>query len=250
MYAIAVTSWRAVNCHPKTNFAENPTLKIKLSKYLYLNVSRSPKKNRFQLNVAKCKELRISFAKRSVDLDPILVNGEAIDVAHTVKLLGLNISSDLRWNCHVSEISRKFASRLYFLRQLKRANIPTKDLLTFYTTCVRPVAEYACPVFYNALPAYLSAELEKLQKRAMRIIFPFMPYKVALATACLPSMYERRETITAKFFNVISNPDHKLHSLLPTRNQSKYSLRNNRAYHLPGAKTNRLKNTSIYSNCR
>ena len=96
------------------------------------------KENRFQLNVAKCKELRISFAKHSVDLDPILVNGEAINVAHTVKLLGLNISSDLRWNCHVSKISRKFASRLYFIRQLKRTNIPTKDLLTFYITCVRP----------------------------------------------------------------------------------------------------------------
>ena len=139
-----------------------------------------------------------------------------------------------------------------FLGQLKRTNIPTKDLLTFHITCVRPVADiYACPVFHNALPAYLSAELEKLKKRAMRIIFPFMPYKVALGTAGLPSMYERRETVTAKLFNdVISNPDHKLHSLLPTRNQSKYSLRNNRAYHLPGAKTNRLKNTFIYSNCR
>ena len=41
-----------------------------------------------------------------------------------------------------------------------------------------------------------------------------MPYKVALATVGLPSMYERRETITAKLFSaVISNPDHKLHSL-------------------------------------
>ena len=80
-------------------------------------------------------------------------------------------------------------SRFYFLRQLKRANVPTKDLLTFYITCVRPVADYACPVFHNVLPAYMSAELEKLQKLAMHIIFPFMPYKVALVTASLPSMY-------------------------------------------------------------
>ena len=49
------------------------------------------KENRFQLNVAKFKELRISFAKHSVDLAPILVNGEAINLAHTVKLLGLNM---------------------------------------------------------------------------------------------------------------------------------------------------------------
>ena len=33
--------------------------------------------------------------------------------------------------CHVAEISKKVASRLYFLRQLKRANIPAKDLLIF-----------------------------------------------------------------------------------------------------------------------
>ena len=85
-------------------------------------------------------------------------------------LLGLNLSSDLQWNCHVAEISKKVACRLYFLRQLKRANIPAKDLLIFYLTCIRPVTEYACPVFHNALPAYLSAELEQLQKRAMRII--------------------------------------------------------------------------------
>ena len=65
------------------------------------------------------------------------------------------------------------------------------------------MAEYACPVFHNALPAYMYLSLEKLQKRAVRIIFPFVPYKVALATAGLPSMYDRRETITAKLFNVV-----------------------------------------------
>ena len=41
---------------------------------------------------------------------------------------------------------------------LKRANIPAKDLLIFYLTCIRPVTEYACPVFHNVLPAHLSAE--------------------------------------------------------------------------------------------
>ena len=56
-------------------------------------------------------------------------------------------------------------ARIYFLRQLKRKNIPSKELLTFYTTCVRPVAEYACPVFHNGLPQYLSNDLERLQKR-------------------------------------------------------------------------------------
>ena len=54
--------------------------------------------NKFQLNETKCKELRISFAKSVADFAPIVNNGNAIEVVPTVKLLGLNISSDLRWN--------------------------------------------------------------------------------------------------------------------------------------------------------
>ena len=144
----------------------------------------------------------------------------------TVKLLGLNISSDLRWNCHVAEISKKVASRLYFLKQLKRANIPAKDLLIFYLTCIRLVTEYACPVFHNALPAYLSAELEQLQKRVMRIIFPFVPYSDALHQANLETLSRRRQSITTKlFYSITCNSDHKLHELLPPRNNCESNLR-------------------------
>ena len=169
--------------------------------------------NKFQLNETKCKELRISFAKSVADFAPIVINGKAIEVVHTVKLLGLNISSDLRWNCHryVSEICKKVAGRLFFLKQLKRANIPPKDLVTFFSTCIRPVIEYACPVIHNALPAYLSTEFEKLQKRAMRIIYSFTPYSDALTCANLEKLSERREAITAKLFDIISHDgDHKL----------------------------------------
>ena len=63
--------------------------------------------------------------------------------------MGLNISNDLKWNGHISEILRKAATRLYFLTQLKRTKIAEKDLVTFYTTCIRPITEYACPVFHN-----------------------------------------------------------------------------------------------------
>jgi len=64
--------------------------------------------------------------------------------------------------------------RLYFLRQLKRANVVTKDLVTFYTTYIRTIMKYACAVFHHGLPEYLSNELESLQKRALRIIFAFV----------------------------------------------------------------------------
>lgn len=206
--------------------------------------------NKFQLNQEKCKELRISFAKNEPDFAPILINGKAIEVVPNVKLLGLNISSDLRWNCHVTEISKKVSVRLYFLRQLKRANIAAKELLTFYTTCIRPIMEYACPVFHNALPLYLSDELECLQKRAMRIIFPFVAYNDALIACNLDILSDRRRIITTKLFEEISNNnEHKLHKLLPKKNHCSKNLRSARKFHVPVCKTSRLKNSFIYSNC-
>ena len=51
-------------------------------------------------------------------------------------------------------------------------NIDDHRIYVHNLTCIRPVTEYACLVFHNELPANLSAELEQLQKRAMRIIFP------------------------------------------------------------------------------
>ena len=62
--------------------------------------------------------------------------------------------------------------RLYLLRQLKRARLDPHELVGFYTTCIRPVAEDVCETFHNSLPIYPSNELERLQKRAFRIIYP------------------------------------------------------------------------------
>ena len=133
---------------------------------------------------------------------------------------------------------------------LKRANIPANILLIFYLTCIRPVKEYACPVFHNALPAYLSTELEQLQKRAMPIIFPFAPYSDALHQANLETLSRRRQSITTKLFDSITcNSDHKLYELLPPRNNCESNLRQKRDLNVSRAKTKRLKNTFIYSNC-
>ncbi|CAB4000401.1 Hypothetical predicted protein [Paramuricea clavata] len=52
--------------------------------------------------------------------------------------------------------------------------------------------EYACQVFHNNLPAYLSNEIERIQKRAMHVIFPDLSYNDALAETKL-SKLERHE---------------------------------------------------------
>ena len=159
------------------------------------------------------------------------------------------MSSDLKWNCHITEIVKKASTRLYFLTQLKRAKIADKELVIFYTTCIRSSTEYACPVFHNGLSKYLSDELERIQKRALRIIYPFASYSEALEKCDLPYLYDRRNTLASKIFEEICcDPNHKLHHLLPEPNRRTVNLRNRRKFNVPACRTNRLKNSFIFSN--
>ena len=123
---------------------------------------------RFQLKERKCEELRISFARNEPEFEPIWVNHQTLVTVNTVKLLGLNISSDWKWNVLVSELVRKISTRLYFLRQLKKLHVATRELILFYITCVCSSLEYGSPVFHRLVPSYLSEDLEKLQKRDMK----------------------------------------------------------------------------------
>ena len=123
--------------------------------------------DKFQLNETKCKELQISFSKSVDPFKAVTINNKPIEVVTSVKLLGLTISNNLSWNAHIENVIKKGASRLYLLRQLKRAKGDPTQLLCFYTTCIQPVSEYACQVFHNGLPEYLSEELEKIQRRTL-----------------------------------------------------------------------------------
>ena len=171
----------------------------------------------FQLNETKCKELRINFStKNNTSFDPVVVNDKPIELVATAKILGLNVSSDLKWNSHIDSIIKKAQKRLYSLSQLKRSGLGTRGLVQFFCTCIRPITEYTCPVFRDSLPAYLSNELERVQKRAMRIIFPFGLYNESLVESNVNKLSDRRQELVDKLFkDVVQRKQNKLHGLLP-----------------------------------
>ena len=60
------------------------------------------------------------------------------------------------------------------LYQLKRAGITQKDLVSVYVSVVRPVLEYACPVWHTNLPQYLSDNIEVIQKKGTKMYFSWI----------------------------------------------------------------------------
>ena len=141
---------------------------------------------------------------KPASFDPIVINCKDIDVVPKAKVLGLTLSSNLKWNNHVDEIVKKSRKRLYCLSQLKRSGLKPPELIQFYRTCIRPITEYACPVFHDCLPAYLSKDIESIQRRAMRISFPSLSNKEALDEAGLISLSVRRQSLTDKLFTKVT----------------------------------------------
>lgn len=209
--------------------------------------------NLFQPNEKKCKEMQICFRRdktRYNDITPLNLNGKTLEVVHEFKLLGLIITDNLKWNTHISYTIKKANRRIYFIVQLKRAKVGATELIQFYCTCIRPILEYAAPVYHNSLPEYLHKSLEKVKKRVMSIIFGYdTPYIVALEKANITTLKDRREQITTNLFKTICNTsNHKLHPLLPPKNSSAHNTRNRNPFCVPGYKTNRLGNSFILAN--
>ena len=104
-------------------------------------------------------------------------------------------------------------------------------------------------VYREIFTKYLfSNELEGVQKRAMRIIFPLCSYSEALVASGLTKLSERRQELVDKLFkNVLQNEQNKLHELLPARNTCTFNLRNMRKFK-PAFKTNRFRTSFITFN--
>ena len=83
--------------------------------------------NSFQLHPKKCNELRVSFVRSPTSYELIEINGSKVSSVRVVKLLGVYFQDNLKWNTHVSETIKKAVKRLYFLTQLKRAEVPSSE---------------------------------------------------------------------------------------------------------------------------
>ena len=69
-----------------------------------------------------------------------------------------------------------------------------------YCSLVRSILEYASPVWHCGLTQKLSDDIEAVQRRCLKIIFPLLSYGDALQVACVETLSSRREKAVAALF--------------------------------------------------
>ena len=84
----------------------------------------------------------------------------------------------------------------------------------------------------------------------MAIIMPTESYSSTLDILDIPPLKDHHEQLCAKLFQtIVSDTNHKIHNLLPDRNQPSYNLRQERTFNVRMTHTNRVKNSFIYAMC-
>ncbi|CAB4023122.1 LON peptidase N-terminal domain and RING finger 1 [Paramuricea clavata] len=114
-------------------------------------------------------------------------------------------------------------------KEMIRCGLPPNDLLLVYFSMC------------------LADKIEKVQKRAFRIIYPTTDYEDALNIAKCKRLVDRRQELCAKTFKKILKPDAHLNHLLPPLREESHELdlRNNSNFTLTKCRTERFKTSFI-----
>ena len=150
-----------VSSDSSSNKKISQNINIELASILeWLNI------NKLSLNVGKTKFMLFHFRQRKINhiVPSLEINGKSIEQANEFDFLGLRIDQNLTWNAHIQKISNKVSRTLGVMCRLKHF-LPPHILRTLYNSLILPHLQYAVLVW-----GFKSSRLEKLQKRAVRII--------------------------------------------------------------------------------
>ena len=148
--------------------------------------------------------MQICFKEKPPSLPDLYITGKKLEVINVTKLLGLLVQSDLCWDLQVNSMVSKGSRRLYILCRLKRFGVPANDLVSVYIGYVHPIVECACPVWHGNMSTKHTQQIERIQKRASRIILgnTYTSYAEALSSTGLHSLdmlEERRHYLCSQF---------------------------------------------------
>ena len=115
----------------------------------------------------KCNVLSCTRSKKPFIFDYKL-KGHILEYDNTTKYLGVDLTTDLSWNTHISRITKKANCMLGFLkRNLQTSNKQLKS--NAYYTLVRPHLEY-CSSIWNPHTLENRNLIEAVQRRAARYV--------------------------------------------------------------------------------
>ncbi len=134
---------------------------------------------------------------------PFTIMNSTVTAVESFRFLGTTISQDLKWDNHVDSIVKKAQQRLFFLRQLKKLNLPPAHMTQFYSAVIESVLCSSITVWFGSASESDIRRLQRTVRTADRIIGVHLP--------SLQDLYNSR--VKKRAANIITNPSHPGHNL-------------------------------------
>ena len=200
------------------------------------------------VNDDKTQILCITAAKNSSVTSYIrTANGSEVKGGDRLKQLGFNFGTYPNASVQVEHMRKKFRGRLWMIRHLQKAGLTPAELLRVYRVFLLSVLDFASVVYHPILTAEQSAQLEALQRSAMKLIFGrTRSYDEILAEESVERLRDRRERMTDKFILKAAKNHRIKDTWFPKRGIIGHDLRRDVFYHEAFARTSRLYNSPIF----
>ena len=202
--------------------------------------------NKSKLNVKKSNYMIFNFTRDYQFSCRLQIEDNLLEPIKETKLLGMIITSDLKWHRNIEMLVRKGFQRLRIIQKLKSFNVSSQDLVTIYILYIRSILEQNCQVWHHSLTEEDVLSLERVQKAACHIILQndYTSYQDALNTLALETLFDRRESLCLKFAKKCTKHS-KAKELFPLNPEVKHHIRNREKYLVQPAKTDRLLYSAI-----
>ncbi len=146
---------------------------------------------------------------KKITHSPLTIKDEVVEKVHSFKFLGVTITEDFSWSDNIASIVGKAQQRLYFLRKLRRANLPQKLMVNFYRCTIESILTNCMTAWYGSCTKAAQKALQQVVKTVQIIVGTNLPSLHHLyKTRCL-----RRVN---KIIKDITHPDYSLFQLLPS----------------------------------
>ena len=168
--------------------------------------------NKMKINQNKTKIMLFNNSKQNDFLPELKLNGKNLEVVEQMKLLGVIITSDLKWHENTNNIVKKASKKMWILRRLRNLGASRSTLLDIYMKYVRSVVEFSTVVWHAGLTKENTEQIERVQKAAFAIILGgnYKSYENACTVLSMMKLAERREKLSLNFANkAVWHPEHK-----------------------------------------
>ena len=204
-----------------------------------------------KIKESKTEVMKFNFSKTHDFPPELTLEGfkENLKVTHETKLLGVMVTDDLKWYSNTKYICGKAYKKMWALRRMKILDIEPYVILDVYIKEIRSVLELAVPAWHSGLTIKQSADIERVQKVAVKIILSDTKtgmcdysYNMSLVILNLEPLEVRRENLCRTFAKRTLK---SRHAHMFSANSNPYATRKKPEFTVPNCNTKRFYNSPL-----